>query len=36
VKSAFRDYLWDNELDSWDFIFVGNVQNSEQGIEIKN
>ena len=34
-KSAFRDYLWDNKLDSWDFIFIGNVQNSELGIEIK-
>ena len=33
-KSAFRDYLWDNKLDSWDFIFTGNVQNSELGIEI--
>ena len=35
-KSAFRDYLWDNKLDSWDFIFIGNFENSELGIEIKN
>ena len=21
-KSAFRDYSWDNKLDSWDFTFV--------------
>jgi len=34
-KFAFRDYLWDNKLDCWDFIFIGNVQNSELGIEIK-
>ena len=34
-KSAFRDYLWDNKLDSWHFTFIGNVQNSELGIEIK-
>ena len=34
-KSAFRDYLWDNKLDSWDFIFIGSFENSDLGIEIK-